>query len=66
MCELFFALKTIGRSDIILPMPYLTGGNLTLEEGGEIVFEILTAIGTNVVGTVIGGLIVSYIVKKWF
>ena len=28
--------------------------------------EILTAIGINVVGTVIGGLIVSYIVKKWF
>ncbi len=29
-------------------------------------FEILTEIGTNVIGTVIGGLIVSYIVKKWF
>ena len=29
-------------------------------------FEILTAIGVNIVGTVIGGLIVNYIVKKWF
>ena len=28
--------------------------------------EILTAIGINVVGTVIGGLILHYIVKKWF
>ena len=28
--------------------------------------EILIAIGINVVGTVIGGLIVSYIVKKFF
>ena len=28
--------------------------------------EILVQIGVNVAGTVIGGLIVSYIVKKWF
>ena len=28
--------------------------------------EILVEIGKNVVGIVIGGLIVNYIVKKWF
>ena len=28
--------------------------------------DILVAIGINVVGTVVGGLILHYIVKKWF
>ena len=28
--------------------------------------DILIQLGVNVAGTVVGGLIVSYIVKKWF
>ena len=42
------------------------GGNSTLEEGGDSMADILIALSVNVAGTVIGGLIVSYIVKKWF
>ena len=47
-------------------MPYLTGGNFALEEGGENMFDVLMALGVQVVGTVIGGLIVDYIRKKFF
>ena len=47
-------------------MPYLTGGNFALEEGGDNMFEVLLAVGVQVVGTVIGELIVDYIRKKFF
>ena len=47
-------------------MPYLTGGNLTLEEGGENMEDILLHLGIQVVGTVVGGLILDYIRERWF
>ena len=48
-------------------MPYLTGGNFTLEEGGESM-EVFIQLGVTVIagaiGTVIGGLILDYIRNK--
>ena len=60
------SLKTFRTCDNISAMPYLTGGNFALEEGGENMFDVLMALGVQVVGTVIGELIVDYIRKKFF
>ena len=45
-------------------MPHLTGGKLTLEEGGEIMLDILTQFGLDVGAIVVGGLILHYILNK--
>ena len=46
-------------------LPHLSSGNSTHEEGGGIMMEVLFALGVNIVGSAVGGVIAYYVIKRW-
>jgi len=46
-------------------LPHLSSGNSTHEEGCGIMMEVLFALGVNIVGSAVGGVIAYYVIKRW-